>query len=180
MAEKIKPLNPLNIEFSKLKHAELFHDCEGCKDQKILQNLVELIELPSVKPEEKPTNTDKIKEADDTIKAIFKLFNPRIDQYECDKEQIIKALELETPKVDTPGPAKLREALVEQIVEKLLEKMDQKVAVIKGKDKCFSCGNLVEIFTVGDVKPIDKFPELSDDQKDGVIEDLEGVIEVTK
>lgn len=178
MSTNVKPLNPLGIEFSKLKHADLHH-CPSC-DKGSLQNIIDLIELPTVKPEPKPDNLDHIKDADETIKAIFKLFNPRIDQYECEKDHIIKELNLDIPKQDAPNPAKLKDAIIEQVVERLLEKMDSKVAVIKGKEKCFGCGSLVEILTVDDVTKKDQYPDLSDDQRDGVIEDLEGVIEVTK
>lgn len=123
-------------------------------------------------------------------------------------EKIIKELELDTPKVELKKAPEIQDAVIAKIAEKILAKMEGRVAVIKQKDSKLSClgkDDKIEYLVV-EKSADDKKPEgeekpkptpnpadpadpakpvnpvnpsdLPADARDGIIEDLVGVIEV--
>lgn len=123
-------------------------------------------------------------------------------------EKIIKELNLDTPKVELKKAPEIQDAVISKIAEKILAKMEGRVAVIKQKDSKLSClgkDDKIEYLVVeksaddkkpeGEEKPkpnpadpVTPTPEnpanpavpsdLPADARDGIIEDLVGVIEV--
>lgn len=151
---------------------------------------------------------DEIKTAQDAISAAFSGFRPASSEAECSKtDKILKALELDTPKNKLKSASEIKDAVIAKVTEKILAKMKGRVAIIKEKDSQLSCLNKddkIEYLVVegGEGKPseVDKPTEdpkpanptnptnpaspaipddLPEDARDGIIEDLVGVIEVS-
>ena len=145
---------------------------------------------------------DEIKSAQDVINEVFSLFRPAGSEPDCSKiEKIIKELKLDAPKVDLKAAPEIQDAVIAKIAEKILAKMEGRVAIIKQKDSKLSClgkDDKIEYLVVEgageapkptpnpeDPKPTPT-PEapkpdtsgLPADARDGIIEDLVGVIEV--
>lgn len=123
-------------------------------------------------------------------------------------EKIIKELKLDAPKVELKQAPEIQDAVIAKIAEKILAKMQGRVAIIKQKDSKLSClgkDDKIEYLVVEggeapkpseDPKPTPTpetpnpgTPEapkpvnpdtsgLPADARDGIIEDLVGVIEV--
>ena len=151
---------------------------------------------------------DEIKTAQDAISAAFAGFRPASSEAECSKtDKILKALELDTPKNELKSASEIKDAVIAKVTEKILAKMKGRVAIIKEKDSQLSCLNKddkIEYLVVegGEGKPgepekpsEDPKPanptnptnpaspaipdDLPEDARDGIIEDLVGVIEVS-
>ena len=148
---------------------------------------------------------DEIKTAQDAISAAFAGFRPASSEVECSKtDKILKALELDTPKNELKSASEIKDAVIAKVTEKILAKMKGRVAIIKEKDSQLSCLNkddkieylVVEGKSGGsnesdkpaeDPKPTDPTnpaspaipDDLPEDARDGIIEDLVGVIEVS-
>lgn len=145
---------------------------------------------------------DEIKTAQDAISAAFAGFRPASSEAECSKtDKILKALELDTPKNELKSASEIKDAVIAKVTEKILAKMKGRVAIIKEKDSQLSCLNKddkIEYLVVegkADVagepeKPADPATptnptspvipdDLPEDARDGIIEDLVGVIEVS-
>lgn len=145
---------------------------------------------------------DEIKSAQDVINEVFSLFRPAGSEPDCSKiEKIIKELKLDAPKVDLKQAPEIQDAVISKIAEKILAKMQGRVAIIKQKDSKLTClgkDDKIEYLVVEgageapkptpnpeDPKPTPT-PEtpkpdtsgLPADARDGIIEDLVGVIEV--
>lgn len=151
---------------------------------------------------------DEIKSAQDVINEVFSLFRPAGSEPDCSKiEKIIKELKLDAPKVDLKQAPEIQDAVIAKIAEKILAKMEGRVAIIKQKDSKLSClgkDDKIEYLVVegskggegsnGNVNPEAPKPsedpepapnpanpgteDLPADARDGIIEDLVGVIEV--
>ena len=149
---------------------------------------------------------DEIKTAQDVINEVFSLFRPAGTEPDCSKiEKIIKELKLDAPKVDLKQAPEIQDAVISKIAEKILAKMQGRVAIIKQKDSKLSClgkDDKIEYLVVegkeggesgnGGEAPNPANPEapnpanpakpdtsgLPADARDGIIEDLVGVIEV--
>ena len=148
---------------------------------------------------------DEIKSAQDVINEVFSLFRPAGSEPDCSKiEKIIKELKLDAPKVDLKQAPEIQDAVISKIAEKILAKMQGRVAIIKQKDSKLTClgkDDKIEYLVVEgageapkptpnpeDPKPTPtpETPEapkpdtsgLPADARDGIIEDLVGVIEV--
>ena len=150
---------------------------------------------------------DEIKSAQDVINEVFSLFRPAGSEPDCSKiEKIIKELKLDTPKVDLKQAPEIQDAVISKIAEKILAKMQGRVAIIKQKDSKLSClgkDDKIEYLVVegGEGSANPEAPKPSEDPKptpnpetpvtpkpytsglpadarDGIIEDLVGVIEV--
>lgn len=123
-------------------------------------------------------------------------------------EKIIKELKLDAPKVELKQAPEIQDAVIAKIVEKVLAKMQGRVAIIKQKDSkltCLNANDKIEYLVVEgngespkpseDPKPTPTPEEpkpapnpanpatpdtsgLPADARDGIIEDLVGVIEV--
>ena len=143
---------------------------------------------------------DEIKTAQDAISAAFAGFRPASSEAECSKtDKILKALELDTPKNELKSASEIKDAVIAKVTEKILAKMKGRVAIIKEKDSQLSCLNKddkIEYLVVEgkpgeseepkpaeDPKPNPTSPaipdDLPEDARDGIIEDLVGVIEVS-
>lgn len=147
---------------------------------------------------------DEIKTAQDAISAAFAGFRPASSEAECSKtDKILKALELDTPKNELKSASEIKDAVIAKVTEKILAKMKGRVAIIKEKDSQLSCLNKddkIEYLVVEgkaeepkpseDPKPADPTSptnptspaipdDLPEDARDGIIEDLVGVIEVS-
>lgn len=235
--EKIGPLQPLDIKFSK---PEKLHVC-GCNPENPIVKEVEealastvgcgcgsnvytaiaplmVFEESCAMPvsvEKIIVKEDEIKSAQDVINEVFALFRPAGSEPDCSKiEKIIKELKLDTPKVDLKAAPEIQDAVISKIAEKILAKMQGRVAIIKQKDSKLTClgkDDKIEYLVVEggkgegsngntnpeapkpseDPKPTPN-PETSNpvepakpgtedlpaDARDGIIEDLVGVIEV--
>ena len=142
---------------------------------------------------------DEIKTAQDAISAAFAGFRPANSEAECSKtDKILKALELDTPKNELKSASEIKDAVIAKVTEKILSKMKGRVAIIKEKDSQLSCLNKddkIEYLVVEgkpgeadkpaeDPKPANPASpaipdDLPEDARDGIIEDLVGVIEVS-
>ena len=148
---------------------------------------------------------DEIKTAQDAISAAFAGFRPASSEAECSKtDKILKALELDTPKNELKTASEIKDAVIAKVTEKILAKMKGRVAIIKEKDSQLSCLNKddkIEYLVVEgsegkpgeadkpaeDPKPANPTnptspaipDDLPEDARDGIIEDLVGVIEVS-
>lgn len=151
---------------------------------------------------------DEIKTAQDAISAAFAGFRPASGEAECSKtDKILKALELDTPKNELKSASEIKDAVIAKVTEKILAKMKGRVAIIKEKNSQLSCLNKddkIEYLVVEggegklgeadkpaeDPKPADPTnpaspaiptipDDLPEDARDGIIEDLVGVIEVS-
>ena len=150
---------------------------------------------------------DEIKTAQDVINQVFALFKPANTDPNCSKDSAIaKTLELDLPKEELAKAPEIQDAVIAKIVEKVLAKMQGRVAIIKQKDSKLTCLNandkieylVVEGKTEETPKPTPTPEEpkptpnpanpanpanpdtsgLPADARDGIIEDLVGVIEV--
>lgn len=132
---------------------------------------------------------DEIKTAQDVINEVFSLFRPAGSEPDCSKiEKIIKELKLDAPKVELKQAPEIQDAVISKIAEKILAKMQGRVAIIKQKDSKLSClgkDDKIEYLVVeGKTEEAPKptpAPDTSGlpaDARDGIIEDLVGVIEV--
>lgn len=150
---------------------------------------------------------DEIKSAQDVINEVFSLFRPAGSEPDCSKiEKIIKELKLDAPKVDLKQAPEIQDAVISKIAEKILAKMRGRVAIIKQKDSKLTClgkDDKIEYLVVegGEGSANPEAPKPSEDPKptpnpetpeapkpdtsglpadarDGIIEDLVGVIEV--
>ena len=141
---------------------------------------------------------DEIKTAQDVINQVFALFKPANTDPNCSKDSAIaKTLELDLPKEELAKAPEIQDAVIAKIVEKVLAKMQGRVAIIKQKDSKLTCLNandkieylVVEGKTEEAPKPTPAPEEpkptpapdtsgLPADARDGIIEDLVGVIEV--
>lgn len=147
---------------------------------------------------------DEIKTAQDVINQVFALFKPANTDPNCSKDSAIaKTLELDLPKEELAKAPEIQDAVIAKIVEKVLAKMQGRVAIIKQKDSKLTCLNandkieylVVEGKTEEAPKPSPTPEELKPatnpanpatpdtsglpaDARDGIIEDLVGVIEV--
>ena len=147
---------------------------------------------------------DEIKSAQDVINEVFSLFRPAGSEPDCSKiEKVIKELKLDAPKVDLKQAPEIQDAVISKIAEKILAKMQGRVAIIKQKDSKLTClgkDDKIEYLVVeggeGSTNPeapkptpTPETPEapkpvnpdtsgLPADARDGIIEDLVGVIEV--
>lgn len=150
---------------------------------------------------------DEIKSAQDVINEVFSLFRPAGSEPDCSKiEKIIKELKLDAPKVELKQAPEIQDAVISKIAEKILAKMQGRVAIIKQKDSKLTClgkDDKIEYLVVEgkteeapkpseDPKPTPAPEEpkptpnpanpdtagLPADARDGIIEDLVGVIEV--
>ena len=190
MDKKFEPLEPLNIEFSKLKHQSVDAcRCKGSEELKKLESCGCILpytpsisfestgDLPSVQIIVKE---DEIKSAEDVINNIFSMFRsgPLAD---CKHENIKKELQLDVPKGELKNAVDIQDAVISKVADKILSKMEGRLAIIKQKDSKLTCLNkddkIEYLVYPGESEPA--FDELPDDAKDGVIEDLIGVIEVT-
>lgn len=141
---------------------------------------------------------DEIKTAQDAISAAFAGFRPASSEAECSKtDKILKALELDTPKNELKSASEIKDAVIAKVTEKILAKMKGRVAIIKEKDSQLSCLNkddkieyLVVEGKAEEPKPAEPAnptnpaspaipDDLPEDARDGIIEDLVGVIEVS-
>lgn len=144
---------------------------------------------------------DEIKTAQDAISAVFAGFRPASSEAECSKtDKILKALELDTPKNELKSASEIKDAVIAKVTEKILAKMKGRVAIIKEKDSQLSClnkddkieylvveGKAEEPKPAEDPKPANPTnptspaipDDLPEDARDGIIEDLVGVIEVS-
>ena len=151
---------------------------------------------------------DEIKSAQDVINEVFSLFRPAGTEPDCSKiEKIIKELKLDAPKEELKQAPEIQDAVISKIAEKILAKMQGRVAIIKQKDSKLSClgkDDKIEYLVVegGEGSANPEAPKPSEDPKpspnpadpatpakpdtsglpadarDGIIEDLVGVIEV--
>ena len=148
---------------------------------------------------------DEIKSAQDVINEVFSLFRPAGSEPDCSKiEKIIKELKLDTPKEELKAAPEIQDAVISKIAEKILAKMQGRVAIIKQKDSKLSClgkDDKIEYLVVEGGEGSNEAPKPSEDPKptpnpetpeapkpdtsglladarDGIIEDLVGVIEV--
>lgn len=147
---------------------------------------------------------DEIKTAQDVINQVFALFKPANTDPNCSKDSAIaKTLELDLPKEELAKAPEIQDAVIAKIVEKVLAKMQGRVAIIKQKDSkltCLNANDKIEYLVVkGKTEETPKptpTPEepkptpnpanpatpdtsgLPADARDGIIEDLVGVIEV--
>lgn len=151
---------------------------------------------------------DEIKSAQDVINEVFSLFKPAGYEPDCSKiEKIIKELNLDTPKVELKKAPEIQDAVISKIAEKILAKMQGRVAIIKQKDSKLTClgkDDKIEYLVVegkeggegssgsGETPKPTPNPETSNpvnpatpdtsglpaDARDGILEDLVGVIEV--
>lgn len=150
---------------------------------------------------------DEIKTAQDVINEVFSLFRPAGTEPDCSKiEKIIKELKLDAPKVELKQAPEIQDAVIAKIAEKILAKMQGRVAIIKQKDSKLSClgkDDKIEYLVVegkeggesgngGEAPKPTPNPEtpnpanpatpdtsgLPADARDGILEDLVGVIEV--
>ena len=151
---------------------------------------------------------DEIKTAQDVINEVFSLFRPAGEEPDCSKiEKIIKELKLDAPKVELKQAPEIQDAVIAKIAEKILAKMQGRVAIIKQKDSKLSClgkDDKIEYLVVegkesgegsngsGEAPKPTPNPEtpnpatpstpdtsgLPADARDGILEDLVGVIEV--
>lgn len=148
---------------------------------------------------------DEIKTAQDVINEVFSLFRPAGSEPDCSKiEKIIKELKLDAPKVELKQAPEIQDAVIAKIAEKILAKMQGRVAIIKQKDSKLSClgkDDKIEYLVVeggegsGEAPKPTPNPEtpnpatpatpatpdtsgLPADARDGILEDLVGVIEV--
>lgn len=146
---------------------------------------------------------DEIKTAQDVINQVFALFKPSNTDPNCSKDSAIaKTLELDLPKEELAKAPEIQDAVIAKIVEKVLAKMQGRVAIIKQKDSkltCLNANDKIEYLVVEskteDPKPTPSPEEpkptpnpanpatpdtsgLPADARDGIIEDLVGVIEV--
>ena len=146
---------------------------------------------------------DEIKTAQDVINQVFALFKPANTDPNCSKDSAIaKTLELDLPKEELAKAPEIQDAVIAKIVEKVLAKMQGRVAIIKQKDSkltCLNANDKIEYLVVEsktedpkpseDPKPTPSPEEpkptpapdtsgLPADARDGIIEDLVGVIEV--
>ena len=141
---------------------------------------------------------DEIKTAQDVINQVFALFKPANTDPNCSKDSAIaKTLELDLPKEELAKAPEIQDAVIAKIVEKVLAKMQGRVAIIIQKDSKLTCLNandkieylVVEGKTEEAPKPSPTPEEpkptpapdtsgLPADARDGIIEDLVGVIEV--
>ena len=208
--ENYEPLEPLNITVSKLKHDSV-HVC-GCNNSEVREvrealkvcgcatytpsvSFAESADMPIVQFVVAP---DEIKTAQDAISAAFAGFRPASSEAECSKtDNILKALELDTPKNELKSASEIKDAVIAKVTEKILAKMKGRVAIIKEKDSQLSCLNKddkIEYLVVEgkpgepdkpaeNPKPNPNSPaipdDLPEDARDGIIEDLVGVIEVS-
>ena len=180
---------------------ELLGKC-GCATYTPSVSFAESADMPIVQFVVAP---DEIKTAQDAISAAFAGFRPASSEAECSKtDKILKALELDTPKNELKTASEIKDAVIAKVTEKILAKMKGRVAIIKEKDSQLSCLNKddkIEYLVVegGEGKPgeADKPAEdpkpanptnptspaipddLPEDARDGIIEDLVGVIEVS-
>lgn len=191
MDKKFEPLEPLNIEFSKLKHQSVDAcRCQGSEELKRLESCGCLLpytpsisfdstgDIPSIKIIVKE---DEIKSAEDVINNIFSMFKSG-SLTDCKQDHIKKELQLDVPKRELKSAADIQDAVISKIADVILSKMEGRLAIIKQKDSKLTCLNkddkIEYLVYPGETDPA--FDELPDDAKDGVIEDLIGVIEVTK
>lgn len=151
---------------------------------------------------------DEIKTAQDVINQVFALFKPANTDPNCSKDSAIaKTLELDLPKEELAKAPEIQDAVIAKIVEKVLAKMQGRVAIIKQKDSkltCLNANDKIEYLVVEksegngetpkptpspeDPKPtpnpetpVTPKPDTSGlpaDARDGILEDLVGVIEV--
>jgi hypothetical protein len=151
---------------------------------------------------------DEIKTAQDVINEVFSLFRPAGSEPDCSKiEKIIKELKLDAPKVELKQAPEIQDAVIAKIAEKILAKMQGRVAIIKQKDSKLTClgkDDKIEYLVVEGGKggegsngsgeapkptPNPETPNPADpakpdtsglpaDARDGILEDLVGVIEV--
>ena len=183
---------------------ELLKSC-GCATYTPSVAFAESADMPIVQFVVAP---DEIKTAQDAISAAFAGFRPASSEAECSKtDKILKALELDTPKNELKSASEIKDAVIAKVTEKILAKMKGRVAIIKEKDSQLSCLNKddkIEYLVVEgsegkpgeadkpaeDPKPANPtnptnptspaIPEdLPEDARDGIIEDLVGVIEVS-
>lgn len=178
---------------------EVLKSC-GCATYTPSVSFAESADMPIVQFVLAP---DEIKTAQDAISAAFAGFRPASSEAECSKtDKILKALELDTPKNELKSASEIKDAVIAKVTEKILAKMKGRVAIIKEKDSQLSCLNKddkIEYLVVegGEGKPgeADKPAEdpatpinptspvipddLPEDARDGIIEDLVGVIEVS-
>lgn len=183
---------------------ELLKSC-GCATYTPSVSFAESADMPIVQFVVAP---DEIKTAQDAISAAFAGFRPASSEAECSKtDKILKALELDTPKNELKSASEIKDAVIAKVTEKILAKMKGRVAIIKEKDSQLSCLNKddkIEYLVVegkADVAGEPEKPEkpanstnptnpaspaiptipddLPEDARDGIIEDLVGVIEVS-
>lgn len=184
--ENFVPFEPLNIFMSKLDHVGL--GC-GCNVQETFGD-VDSGEIPVInEPAKEDTRILTAKQ------AIEKAFESITGIESCEVNPVKDALELTTPTKPIPGSVEVSNAVIDQVVEKILAKMKGKVAIIQDQDTvgcgCLAKGATVNYLVVEDEeKPADNtkteateatedpYKDLPDTAKDGVIEDLVGVIEV--
>ena len=150
---------------------------------------------------------DEIKTAQDVINQVFALFKPANTDPNCSKDSAIaKTLELDLPKEELAKAPEIQDAVIAKIVEKVLAKMQGRVAIIKQKDSkltCLNANDKIEYLVVESKEgkegkegkteetpkpsPTPEEPKptpapdtsgLPADARDGIIEDLVGVIEV--
>jgi hypothetical protein len=149
---------------------------------------------------------DEIKTAQDVINEVFSLFRPAGTEPDCSKiEKIIKELKLDAPKVELKQAPEIQDAVIAKIAEKILAKMQGRVAIIKQKDSKLTClgkDDKIEYLVVeggesgnggeapkptpnpetpNPATPATPKPDISGlpaDARDGILEDLVGVIEV--
>lgn len=179
---------------------EVLKDC-GCATYTPSVSFAESADMPIVQFVVAP---DEIKTAQDAISAAFAGFRPASSEAECSKtDKILKALELDTPKNELKSASEIKDVVIAKVTEKILAKMKGRVAIIKEKDSQLSCLNKddkIEYLVVEgkpgeseepkpaeDPKPANPTnpaspvipDDLPEDARDGIIEDLVGVIEVS-
>lgn len=195
--------NPENPIVKEVEEALKYTEGCGCGSSNLYSAVAPLMVFEEscampVSVERVIVKEDEIKTAQDVINQVFALFKPANTDPNCSKDSAIaKTLELDLPKEELAKAPEIQDAVIAKIVEKVLAKMQGRVAIIKQKDSKLTCLNandkieylVVESKTEEAPKPTPSPEEpkptpapdtsgLPADARDGIIEDLVGVIEV--
>lgn len=181
--DPIELLTPI-LEPNRLKHVGLFACSPKCGEGLVPSccgNFIPSKCIPTVVIED-----DEIKTAKEAIEAAFAGITTTEGVVCADSKASEKILELLNFEPKQKLGPKIKDSLVTQIAEKILDKMQGRVAVLDDKKVNLSClpvGSKVNILSFRE-RTIDEIaeahPDLNRDEVDGVIEDLIGVIEVTR
>lgn len=184
--ENFVPFEPLGIETSVLKHVGLSGGC-GCQVSKEqtgcgctpVSQKSEFSKVGPV-PQVIVVEEDEIKSAKDIIDGMFDLI--KSNTFPKCKDVVLDALDLSVPKAELKDKAELQDAVITKVADKIFAKMQGRIALIKSKERMLGChksGETVEYFVAPADPTSEKFRDLDAESRDGVIEDLVGVIEVT-
>lgn len=182
--ENYEPFEPLGIEMSTLDHVGLSGGMCGCQVSKEcgctpVSEKSEFTPVGKV-PRVIVVEDDEIKSAKDVIDSIFNII--KSPKHEACKDVVLDALELSVPKHELKDVAEIQDAVITKIADKIFAKMQGRIALIKSKERMLGChkaGETVEYMVAPADPTSEKFRDLDASARDGVIEDLTGVIEVT-